>query len=485
MCSKKGKEIARIKNPKNHLSSQDIRMYAVKGSAMSTKLARLSILLAFLLVVVGAIPLSAQEPVTITWYIGLGTGSQPDQLEPQQAVVDAFNASQSDIKLETIVVNNTGTASTDALQTLIASGEAPDIVGPVGIAGSNAFDGQYLDLQPLIDQTGYDLSDFDPGAVEFYRVEGQGLIGLPFGAYPSFIYFNRDLFDEADLPYPPQEWGADYADGRPWDIDTLTDVAKKLTVDASGNDATSPDFDPESVEQWGWYQQWTDARGQATLFGAGSFVGPDNTAVIPEQWSEFFHWYYDGIWTDHFIPSASQAASDMLNAGNVFPSGRVAMSNVHLWYNASAGTEVNWDLAALPSYNGTITAKLHVDTFRILASTEHPDEAFEVLSYLIGEGAAPLLQVYGSMPARFSLQGDFFSNLDETYTQGVNWQVAIDGLGYGDNPSHESNMPNFVQANDRINAFTTLYQGTEGLDIDAELETLRSDLEAIFQGSSE
>jgi multiple sugar transport system substrate-binding protein len=158
------------------------------------------------------------------------------------------------------------------------------------------------------------------------------------------------------------------------------------------------------------------------------------------------------------------------------------MNHVHLWYVASAGTETNWDIAALPSVNGEVTAKLHVDTFRILKSTEHPEEAFKVLAYLTGEGAEPLLQVYGSMPARMSLQESFFAKLDETYTQGVNWQVAIDGMAYADNPSHESNMPNFVQANDRINAFTTLYQGTEALDINAELEQLRADLEAIFAG---
>jgi len=451
---------------------------------------RLLVLGTIFVLLLGALSGFAQnEPVTITWFIGLGTGSQPDQLEAQQAVVDAFNASQSDIVLETVVVYNTGagTAPADALLTMIASGEAPDIVGPVGIDGSNAFDGQFLDLQPLIDETGYDLSDFDPAAVEFYRVEGQGLIGLPFGVYPSFIYFNRDLFDEAGLAYPPQEWGAPYVDAegneRPWDIDTLTELAMLLTVDANGNDATSPDFDPTQIEQWGWYQQWTDWRGQATFFGAGSVVGPDNTAVIPEHWREFTHWYYDGIWNKHFIPNASEAASDLLNAGNLTPSNRLAMNLVHLWYNSSAGTDVNWDIAALPSYNGTITSKLHVDTFRILNTTEHPEEAFTVLTYLIGEGAEPLLQVYGSMPARASLQDAFFAQLDETYTQGVNWQVAIDAQAYPDVPSHESNMPNFVQAKDRIAAFTTLYQGTEGLDIDAELETLRTDLEAIFAGT--
>lgn len=122
---------------------------------MSSRLVRVIFVTVFYSLLLGALPLFAKsEPVTINWYIGLGTGSQPDQLDAQQAVVDAFNASHPNIVLKTIVVDNTGTAATDALQTMIAAGNAPDIIGPVGIAGSNFFDGQYLDLQPLIDKTG-------------------------------------------------------------------------------------------------------------------------------------------------------------------------------------------------------------------------------------------------------------------------------------------------------------------------------------------
>ena len=45
----------------------------------------------------------------------------------------------------------------DALATEIASGNGPDIVGPVGIGGANAFHGQWLDLGPLIAKNNYDL----------------------------------------------------------------------------------------------------------------------------------------------------------------------------------------------------------------------------------------------------------------------------------------------------------------------------------------
>jgi multiple sugar transport system substrate-binding protein len=206
---------------------------------------------------------------------------------------------------------------------------------------------------------------------------------------------------------------------------------------------------------------------------------------MPEQWAEYFRWYYDAIWTNHFIPNDSYLNSDLLAAGNPFSSGHTAMVQGHLWYTCCVGEVPNWDIAVQPSYNGTTTAALHADTFRILKQSQNPEAAFEVLTYLIGEGSLDLLKVYGGLPARPENQQAFFDALNETYTQGVNWQVAIDSLNFPDNPNHESNMPNFQKADERIGAFQTLMQSTPDLDIEAEMETLISDLDVIFHQSPE
>ena len=52
----------------------------------------------------------------------------------------------------------------ETLATQIAAGDAPDIIGPIGIRGSNSFAGQFLDLEPLVESTGFDLSGYDRGA---------------------------------------------------------------------------------------------------------------------------------------------------------------------------------------------------------------------------------------------------------------------------------------------------------------------------------
>ncbi|PJF31595.1 MAG: sugar ABC transporter substrate-binding protein [Phototrophicales bacterium] len=455
---------------------------------MSKKLARLVVIVSALMFIIGVMPTFAQNRITIIWYVGLGAGGQPQQIEAQNKVVDEFNASQDRIQLQIQIVDNN--VAYDTLATLIATGQAPHIIGPVGADGSNAFAGNYLDLEPLIEASGYDISQFSPAAVEAFRFPGQGLVGLPFATFPSFIYFRKSLFDEADAPYPPQEYGVPYVDvngeEKEWNMDTLRELAMYLTVDANGNDATMAEFDPASVQQWGFVSQWNEPRGISTMFGASSLVDENGGAVLPQAWVDAFNWYYNGIWVDKFIPNASQVGSDVLANGNAFSSGRVAMAHTHLWYTCCVGDTNDWDIAVMPSHNGVTTAKLHGDSFRLMRtsanmSMEEQLAAFEVLTYLIGEASDELLIVYGGMPAREEDTDAFFATLDERFTQGVNWQVAIDSLAYADSPNHEYNMPNYLKAKDRIGAFQSLIESTPDLDIQAELEKLVADLDVIFK----
>ncbi|NTU56990.1 MAG: extracellular solute-binding protein, partial [Anaerolineales bacterium] len=203
----------------------------------------------------------------ITWFIGLGAGSNADVVPLEEAWVDKYNQSQKEVCLIMNVVYNTGSNSYDALRALIAGGNAPDIVGPVGKAGRASFQGAWTDVAPLAEQAGFDLSTYDPALLEFTKDEGV-LVGLPFALFPSFIYYNKKLFDEAQLPYPPQKVGELY-DGKEWNLETFQELAMKLTVDKNGNDATMAGFDPTTVTQFGFFAQWTDARGLGAFFDGG------------------------------------------------------------------------------------------------------------------------------------------------------------------------------------------------------------------------
>jgi len=261
-----------------------------------------------------------------------------------------------------------------------------------------------------------------------------------------------------------------------------------LTLDENGNNATSPEFDPTKIVQFGYAPQWwgDDIRSAVTSpFGAGSFYDPETgQAVMPDNWREGIKWIYAGWHEDHFMPNYDYQQSDMLLNGNVFNSGRVAMAYSHLWYTCCVGDVPNWDIAVVPSYEGTYTAKLHADTFRILEYTEHPIEAFKVLDYLVAGPAMPeLLQVYGAAPADEVYLQPFLDELDARFPQGVNWDVAIESLAYPDNPNHESWLPNHTQSVVAIQNWTLNMQATPGLDVDAEIENLLQTLQAIFDAA--
>jgi multiple sugar transport system substrate-binding protein len=425
----------------------------------------------------------------VRWFVGLGAGSDEPMFAPQEKIVEDFNASQDEIELVLEIVDADQAYAT--LATQIAAGNAPDIVGPVGIRGRDFFRGAWLDLTPYIEATNYDLSDFDESMVQFYVDKAEGQLGLPFAIFPSFISYNKELFDEAGVPYPPKEYGAPYvdADGNEveWNIETMTEVAKQLTVDANGNDANSPDFDPDNIVQWGYGEMWTDFRGAATLFGPGALVDEDGNAQVPEHWREAAKWFQAGMWTDYFYPSGPYGESELLGNGNWFESGNLAMGHTHLWYQGCCmgNVDFEWDTAAMPAYNGQPTAKMHADTFAIMKGAKNPEGAFTVLTYFLGEKADEMTQMYGGMPARLSLQDAYFDTFATTVPGGeaVDWQVVVDSMAFADNPNHESYMPSPQEANERYNEFWTLVGEDPALDIDAQIDLLITDLQAIYDAA--
>lgn len=432
-------------------------------------------------------PASGGEVVEIEWYVGLGTGTNPEQIPVQEAEVEAFNADHPGIHL-TLTVVDSEQAEQDLATRMPTN--PPDIIGPIGIRGLQGFGDNLLDLTAQIDAAGVDRGSIEDALWDVYQLDGKQ-IGIPMAVYPSFIYYNKSLFDEAGLAYPPHEVGEQY-EGQDWTWETVRDLAMQLTVDANGNDATSADFDPASTEVWGLDAQFTnnDPRAWSTIFGgSGSVVADDGTtAQWPDNWRTGLQFFYDGMWTDHFIPT--KAELDAIEpGGNSFQTGRIAMDVVHQWYTCCVYPEgdppvTDWDIAVLPTGpDGTITSKLHADTVGILDTTENPEAAFEVLNWIRQNPA--LLQAWGALPAITDQRGDFFAGLDETFAPlEIDWGVSIQMLEYPDVPSHEAFMPNFNEANAANGEFGSRLWTTPDLDLEAEIDMHLERLQGIFDEAS-
>src|SRR5215212_8941029 len=342
----------------------------------------------------------------IRWYCCLGGGDAPEQVDVERQVIEDWNSTHEDIKIAGEFVLYA--QAYDTLTSEIAGGNPPDVIGPVGYGGANAFPDRWLDLAPLIESTNYDLSQFVNEQVDFFKV-GDTQVGIPFAIYPSELYYQRGMFDEIGLAEPPHKYGEKYkvqgelataafgvAEGTEveWDYDAVRTLAKLLTVDAAGNDATQSAFDPTTITQYGFEPQRDDMRGLGAFFGPGQLAGgaDGKTAQIPDPWAAAWKYYYEGIWTDHTIVEGPKYESTDWNPDGVpFCNGQVAMAVNWLWstYCLSAAGD-DWDIAAVPAYAGTQTAAFNADTFRIWKDTAHPDEAFQVLTYLLGDASEDL-----------------------------------------------------------------------------------------------
>jgi multiple sugar transport system substrate-binding protein len=439
---------------------------------------------------------AASDKVQIRWFVGLGTGTDPTQVEIQQGVVDDFNASQDNIELVLEVVPYD--SARDTLATQIASGAGPDIVGPVGWGGSNGFYGQWLDITPYIESSGFDTSVFDPALLKFYQTE-EGQVGLPFAVFPGAVYYVPAMFDEAGLNYPPQTYGEKYVmpDGTEvdWSWETLTEIAKLLTVDVNGANATEAGFDPTQIVQVGYSAQWQHPNSIATFYGGaaqiyeGDAVG-EYKSTIPDSWKEAWRWYYEGMWGEQpFIATGPLSGAPEFGNGNVFNTGKAAMGLTQTWYTCclgdfrDAGNE--FQLAIQPmSADGEVHGRIDADTFRIWKGTPNPEEAFEVLSYLITTGGDKLLPAYGAMPAIASKTDAFFEQKSKDYpfVTPESWDVFIQGLAYPDTPSAEQYQPNWTEAFARQQTFQDLMNNTppDQMDFDAEFQKLVDDLNVIY-----
>ena len=449
-------------------------------SKIKRNLAILIIALVLLALLVS--PVLAQDPVTVTIFVGLGTGTSPEQLEPQLALQERFNSTHDDLQIEFFIVPHD--TSEDQLTTMIAGGNPPDLVGPNGISTIALFLDNWADITPFIEADQFDTSDFYPASLGL-NAYAHVNTGLPLGLFPSFIFYNVDIFDAEGVAYPP----ADSMDTS-WTYDEVRERAMLLTLDGDGNNATSPDFDPENIVQWGYDDSWTSAREKAAPWGServGSPTNSDYTVAIAnnEQWVQGLQWYSDGIHVDHFIPDAEGIATyEAAGIGTPLDGGLIAMFHSHTWYLTELGFDgIDFDVEIAPvplNPSGTRVATMHADNFTIPESSENKEAAWEVMKWITSpEQIVDVCLIYGCIPARISVAEDFRAALEANFPD-INYDVIFDAINYLDDPNHESWTPRWGRVEDAMGLADSKIITGENTDAQAVLDEANATIQALL-----
>jgi ABC-type glycerol-3-phosphate transport system substrate-binding protein len=145
---------------------------------------------------------STGEAVTITF------GVQQFQRSQYEALVEQFNAANSDMQVQIIALDRLfdTAGGIDADQMLRQVAGAADTAVPLFLSPTALQKGYFQDLQPLMDaDPNFDQDDFFPAALAGYRVDG-GTYLLPYSVQVTLLNYNKDLWQAANLPEPAADW---------------------------------------------------------------------------------------------------------------------------------------------------------------------------------------------------------------------------------------------------------------------------------------
>jgi multiple sugar transport system substrate-binding protein len=421
---------------------------------------------------------TGNEPVTITIFVGFGAGSDPDSMAALNEIAADYNASHTDIQVEFMF--STWEEHTSKFSTLLAGDLAPDLAFPIGIQGIAEFYDEWIDVSPYIEQDAYDTSDFYGPSLELLAYSDK-TIGLPLGVYPSVTFINEDLFDAANLPYPPQAY-----DDSAWTLDKMVEIGQQMTLDENGNNAASPDFDPTKIVQWGWGGWCGPFRTVPGKFGGNPLGMSDDFKVANMNtggYLEGMQFLYDAIYTNHIRPSSVDEGSTFTGMDFTFESGKIAMFECFSWASyafPTFSTAANWTTAAVPAGpHGDILSPVNADTFAIPAHSKHPDQAWEVAKWLMEPDMQNrICGILGCIPSRPSLAAGWVESMSTEYPN-VNFQTFIDSIQYMDaSPNNEAWVPNYSQIWDATeNAYSRILSGES-----SDVQQVMDDLQAEVQG---
>ena len=220
-----------------------------------------------------------------------------------------------------------------------------------------------FDHDELIEKHGFDLSKISEAHIEKARTWGDGaLYYLPYVRRWEVLYYNKAVFDAFGEEYP--------TDGMTWK--EVADLARKVTGERNGTEYRGIDISASSgmLDQLG--VNFVDPETHEPMFlkdeGFAKYLGmieefASIPGVIPEE----------GDWGD-FIGKQNVAM--------------VPLFDIHIWLkNVEAETGLAWDMVSYPVWEDqpNVGPSANAAGLAISATSEHKEEAFMVLEYLLSE----------------------------------------------------------------------------------------------------
>lgn len=318
-------------------------------------------------------------PVTIRFPHAMGDEGQP---------VFEKVAAQFQDKNPNVTVKVDPTFDWDSQKYLVqaAAGTAPDVLwGDEHWVYNLSSKGALLDLNPFMDESGFNRDNYDP-LFQYYEFQGKQYgVALWSGCY--VLYYNKTLFAGAGVPEPDDNWT----------YDDMLQAAKSITKDTNG------DGEPET---WGFRCQtsWANPWGPVTWAFGGEYFNDDGTQFLLCEKPNYdgLQWYIDLI-HKHNVAPTPEIDSALAGGGDPFMLGLIAMMAGSPWKMPTFRkiTDFEWDVAAMPSGPKGRFSALTTDSLSVYRGSQAPAETWAFIEELLSEDSAKLYcaEFKGPVPA--------------------------------------------------------------------------------------
>ena len=347
-------------------------------------------------------------PVTISF---MAWGA-PEELAVWQHIVDDFQAANPNIKVN-VEVSDWDSYWTK-LKTLLAANTPPDVFAmdaPLYLDYQSR--GVLLNLQPYIDKTPGLLDGFYPVTLEAYKLP-DGYYGMPRDFQTVVLFYNKDMFDAANVAYPTADWT----------YDDLRTAAKSLTLDQNGDG---------TIEQWGFSTDLWDMElfwSEAIWSWGGEVINTEHTQTLLGEPNARQAWQfmYDLMFTDQSLPDTNTSGQ---YGGDLFQAGIAAMTTIGHWAVPGYATvEFKWDVAPMPiSPSGGRSTSVNSAGFVVAKESKNPDAAWEFIKYCLSQtGQTRLTELGLAIPVLESVANSPVF-LQQSMVN-INQQVFLDSLSF-------------------------------------------------------
>jgi multiple sugar transport system substrate-binding protein len=317
------------------------------------------------------------EPVTITW----GFWGDPWEVAVNERVIQVFETDYPNIQVE--IFHRPWNDYFKELRPKLEAGDAvPDVLfwsqAPI-----EAPKGYFLDLASIMTQENYNLDDFYPGLLIHFRV-GDAIYGLPRDSDTKVIFYNKRLFNRADVPFPKSDWT--------WQ--DLRDTALALKA------ANVADYS-FAYETNNWWMIWMWQNG-VMVFDDKLF--PTRTDLGDPAAAEAVQFLADLTNVDQVTPPYDILHSSE-EIARLFKEEKLAMAfGNHALIPAFADIEnFEWDVVELPRQKRQANLAAGAG-YVISAKTTQPEAAWTFLKFLAGsKGQAIFTESGVAVPARRSV----------------------------------------------------------------------------------